>query len=313
MTSPARVLTVAGATPVAERPVSLNGWRETFAAYFALTKPRIIELLLVTTFPAMVVAADGLPNLWTALATLLGGALAAGGANTINCFLDRDIDAIMRRTHSRPIPAGLIAPSRALVFGISLSVVSFVFLALTVNLLTAVLAESAILFYVFVYTLWLKRSTVENIVIGGAAGAVPPLCGWAAVTGGIDAAPLIMFAIIFLWTPPHFWALAISYTNDYAEAGVPMLPVTRGAVEARRRSLVYAVVTVAASLTLFATGSVGIIYLLAAGGFGLVFIWLAWRQIKLGTIRAAMSLFRFSTTYLAIVFGAMVIDRLIRL
>jgi protoheme IX farnesyltransferase len=192
-------------------------------------------------------------------------------------------------------------------------VVSFVFLTLSVNLLTASLALSAILFYVFVYTIWLKRSTVENIVIGGAAGAVPPLCGWAAVTGSLDAAPLIMFAIIFLWTPPHFWALAIGYTNDYANAHVPMLPVTHGAVEARRRSLVYAIVTVVVSLTLAITGAVGVVYVAAAAAAGLVFVWLAWRQVREATVRAAMSLFRYSTTYLALIFGAMVLDQLVQL
>jgi protoheme IX farnesyltransferase len=306
MTSPARTIAVR------EAPDLLT-WRQTLAAYFALTKPRIIELLLVTTFPAMVVAADGLPNLWLAFATLLGGSLAAAGANTINCYIDRDIDAIMRRTHRRPIPAGLIAPERALVFGIGLSIVSFTFLTLTVNLLTACLALSAILFYVFVYTIWLKRSTVENIVIGGAAGAVPPLCGWAAVTGSLDAAPLIMFAIIFLWTPPHFWALAIGYTNDYAQAGVPMLPVTHGAIEARRRSFVYAIVTVAVSLSLYITGAVGLIYLGAAAAFGAAFVWLAWRQLELASTRAALRLFHYSTTYLGIIFAAMVADKLLPL
>jgi protoheme IX farnesyltransferase len=291
----------------------LVGWRQTVGAYIALTKPRIIELLLVTTFPAMVVAAQGLPNLWTAFATLFGGALAAGGANTINCYLDRDIDAIMRRTHRRPLPSGQISPERALAFGVALSIVSFVFLALSVNLLTAILAESAILFYVFVYTLWLKRSTVENIVIGGAAGAVPPLCGWAAVTGRLDAAALIMFAIVFLWTPPHFWALAISYTNDYARAGVPMLPVTHGALEARRRSLIYAAATVATSLFLYLTGSVGLVYLAIAAVSGGTFLWLAWKQVTSGSTQAAVNLFRYSTTYLAIIFGAMVLDQVVRL
>ena len=306
MSAPARALGVHAQVPALT-------WRQTVGAYVALTKPRIIELLLVTTFPAMVVAADGIPNLWLALATLIGGSLAAGGANTINCYIDRDIDAIMRRTHSRPIPAGLIKPANALVFGIVLSVTAFAFLTLTVNLLTACLAVSAILFYVFVYTIWLKRSTVENIVIGGAAGAVPPLCGWAAVTNGLDAAPLLMFAIVFLWTPPHFWALAISYTSDYAAAGVPMLPVTRGALEARRRSLVYAVVTVAISLALFLTGDVGLIYLATAAIFGALFVWLAVRQIQLATVKAAMTLFKYSTTYLALIFVAMVVDRLIPL
>lgn len=309
MTAPARKM-----PPIADhvtpevQPVS--GIRATIGAYISLTKPRIIELLLVTTFPAMVVAHDGIPNLWLVLATLFGGSLAAGGANTINCYIDRDIDAIMRRTQRRPLPAGAIPPERALAFGIALSVISFVFMTVVINLLAATLALSAILFYVFVYTLWLKRSTVENIVIGGAAGAIPPLCGWAAVTGSLDAAPLIMFAIIFLWTPPHFWALAISYAHDYENAGVPMLPVEH-APEARRRSLVYAAVTVAVSLTLFLTGSVGLLYLVSAGVFGALFLWLAWKQLRRPSNRAAMILFRYSTTYLALIFGAMVADRLI--
>lgn len=296
---------------VTERAEESASWRQTIGAYVGLTKPRIIELLLVTTLPAMVVAADGIPNLWLVLATLVGGSLAAGGANTINCFLDRDIDAIMRRTQKRPLPSGLVKPLNALIFGISLSVFSFVFLTVTVNLLTACLAVSAILFYVFIYTMWLKRWTVENIVIGGAAGAVPPLCGWAAVTGSLDAAPLLMFAIVFLWTPPHFWALAISYSNDYASAGVPMLPVTHGAVEARKRSLVYAVVTVGVSLTLYLTGAVGLIYLAIAAVAGVVFIWFAVQQIRLGTVRSAMTQFHYSLTYLALLFVAMMVDRLI--
>jgi heme o synthase len=287
------------------------GWRRMVGAYIALTKPRIIELLLVTTFPAMVVAADGIPNLWLVFATLLGGSLAAGGANTINCYIDRDIDAIMGRTHGRPIPAGLISPERALVFGITLGIVSFVFLTLAVNLLTALLAVSAILFYVFVYTLWLKRWTVENIVIGGAAGSIPPLCGWAAVTNGLDAAPILMFAIIFLWTPPHFWALAIRFRDEYEAAHVPMLPVTHGAVEARRRSLLYTVVTVATSLLLFATGDVSYLYLTVAAISGAVFLWLAWRQIQVATVSAAMQMFHFSLAYLAIIFMAMVADRIV--
>ena len=297
----------------APRPAGLQTWRQTAAAYFALTKPRIIELLLVTTFPAMFVAEKGLPNLWLVLATLFGGSLAAAGANTINCYIDRDIDAIMQRTHRRPIPAGLISPERALAFGVGLSILAFAFLTLTVNLLTACLALSAILFYVFIYTVWLKRSTVENIVIGGAAGAVPPLCGWAAVNNSLDAAPLIMFAIIFLWTPPHFWALAIGYTNDYAAAKVPMLPVTHGAVEARRRSLVYALVTALISMSLYLTGAVGLVYLALATFFGATFVWLAWRQLKVASAKAAMRLFHYSTTYLAIIFAAMVIDQLVGL
>jgi len=285
-------------------------WR-LIGAYFALTKPRIIELLLVTTLPAMVVAADGIPSLWLIAATLVGGSLAAGGANTINCYLDRDIDAIMGRTHGRPIPAGMISPANALAFGITLSIISFVFLTLTVNLLTASLAVSGILFYVFIYTMWLKRTTVENIVIGGAAGAVPPLCGWAAVTNSLDAAPILMFAIVFLWTPPHFWALAIRFQDEYAEAGVPMLPVTHGAVEARKRSIVYTAITVVASLLLYETGDVGEIYLAVAAFTGALFLWFAWQQIRVATVAAAMRLFHFSLYYLAAIFIAMVADRLI--
>lgn len=304
MTAPATILTASR--------LELRSWRHTVAAYVGLTKPRIIELLLVTTLPAMFVAAGGFPDIWLAVATLLGGSLAAGGANAINCYLDRDIDAVMRRTRRRPIPSGRISPDRALAFGILLSLVAFVFLWVSVNLLTASLAVSAILFYVFVYTLWLKRATVENIVIGGAAGAVPPLCGWAAVTNSLDAAPLIMFAIVFLWTPPHFWALAIGYTSDYANAGIPMLPVTRGAVEARQRSLVYAFAMVAVSLSLYVTGDVGLFYFSAAAALGAAFLWLSWRQMKLATTKAAMTLFRYSLTYLALIFVAMLLDQFVR-
>jgi protoheme IX farnesyltransferase len=304
VTAPARTIAV--------QRVELQGWRQTLGAYVALTKPRIIELLLVTTLPAMFVAARGFPDVWLAVATLVGGSLAAGGANAINCYVDRDIDAVMRRTRRRPIPSGQIQPERALAFGIALSVVAFFFLWGAVNLLTAVLAVSAVLFYVFIYTIWLKRSTVENIVIGGAAGAVPPLCGWAAVTNSLHAAPLIMFAIIFLWTPPHFWALAIGYTSDYAQAGVPMLPVTRGAAEARKRSLVYAIATVATSLALYFTAEVGLFYLGVAAALGAAFIWLSWRQMRLATTKAALSLFRYSLTYLALIFVAMMLDQFVR-
>jgi len=301
------------APTIAARPAAtIHGWRQVAAAYFALTKPRIIELLLVTTLPAMFVAARGVPDPWIAFATLLGGAVAAGGANTINCYLDRDIDAVMRRTRNRPLPAGQIAPEKALAFGLVLSVASFTFLTVAVNFLTAVLAESAIIFYVFVYTIWLKRWTVENIVIGGAAGAVPPLCGWAAVTGSLSAAPLLMFVVIFLWTPPHFWALAIGYTTDYAAAGVPMLPVTHGAREARKRSLIYAVAMVAASLALGLTSAVGVFYMAVAAVLGAVFLWMTWQQMRIATTRIAMKLFHLSLTYLALLFIAMMVDQFIR-
>ncbi|MEO7556651.1 MAG: heme o synthase [Acidimicrobiales bacterium] len=198
--------------------------RSRTAAYIALTKPRIIELLLVTTVPTMVVAERGLPSLWLMVATVLGGTMAAGGANAINMYVDRDIDKLMKRTRARPLVTGIIEPRNALVFAIGLEVAAFGFLWAAVNLLSAVLAVSATLFYVFVYTLWLKRTTSQNIVIGGAAGAVPVLVGWAAVTNSLGWAPLVLFGIIFYWTPPHFWALAIRYRDDYAAADVPMLP-----------------------------------------------------------------------------------------
>ena len=199
--------------------------RSTVGAYVALTKPRIIELLLVTTLPTMVVAQRGLPPLWLMVATLVGGTLAAGGANAINMVVDRDIDRLMNRTKNRPLVTGAMSPRAALIFALSLEVAAFAELWLAVNLLSAVLAVSATLFYVFVYTLWLKRRSSQNIVIGGAAGAVPVLVGWAAVTDSLSWAPVVLFAVIFIWTPPHFWALAVRYKEDYAAADVPMLPV----------------------------------------------------------------------------------------
>ena len=210
------------------------GW-STVGAYVALTKPRIIELLLVTTLPTMVVARRGLPSLWLMVATLAGGALAAGGANAINMVVDRDIDKLMKRTKARPLVTGAMTPRAALVFALTLEVAAFVELALAVNLLSAVLAVSATLFYVFVYTLWLKRRSSQNIVIGGAAGAVPVLVGWAAVTDSLSWAPVVLFAIIFIWTPPHFWSLAVRYKEDYAAADVPMLPVVASMKRTTRR------------------------------------------------------------------------------
>ena len=193
-------------------------------AYVALTKPRIIELLLVTTVPTQVVAARGLPSAWLIVATVLGGSFAAGGANAINMYVDRDIDRIMERTKRRPLVTGAVSPRAALTFAVGLEIVAFVWLWAFVNLLSAVLAVAACLFYVFVYTLWLKRTSTQNIVIGGAAGAVPVLIGWSSVTGSLAWAPIVLFAVIFYWTPPHFWALAIKYRDEYAAADVPMLP-----------------------------------------------------------------------------------------
>ncbi|HTD50794.1 MAG TPA: heme o synthase, partial [Acidimicrobiia bacterium] len=203
----------------------------TLGAYLRLTKPRVIELLLVTAVPPMFLARGGVPDVGLMLSVIVGGAMAAGGANTINCWIERDRDQLMRRTLSRPLPQGEIAPARALIFGIALNVAAFVLLASTANLLAAALTISATLFYVFVYTLWLKPRTVQNIVIGGAAGAVPALVGWAAVRGSLAAPAWLLFAVVFFWTPAHFWALALKYRDDYAAAGIPMLPVVRGIEE----------------------------------------------------------------------------------
>ncbi|HET6381449.1 MAG TPA: heme o synthase [candidate division Zixibacteria bacterium] len=285
---------------------------QTFRAYLALTKPRIIELLLVTTVPSMVLAQRGLPDPWLVLAVVFGGSLAAGGANAINQFVDRDIDDVMRRTRHRPLPRHAIAPQNALRFGIALSVISFAWLTLTVNLLSAVLATSAILFYVFVYTLWLKRSTPQAVVIGGAAGCVPVLVGWAAVTGRVEIPALVLFAIVFYWTPPHFWALALRFRGDYEAARVPMLPVVRGEDETARQIVLYSLLLVAVSLLLFPAARMGIIYLVAAVVLGAAFVWYALRvRRNLADGRAAIRLFRFSSGYLTLLFAAVAVDSLL--
>jgi protoheme IX farnesyltransferase len=280
----------------------------------ALTKPRIIELLLVTTIPTMVLAQRGVPSLWLMAAVIIGGTLAAGGANAINQYLDRDIDDVMRRTRHRPLPRQAVEPRNAMVFGIVLSVVSFAWLALTVNLLSALLATSAIGFYVFVYTLWLKRSTPQNIVIGGAAGCVPVLVAWAAVTGTIGVPALVLFAIVFYWTPPHFWALALRFKGDYAAANVPMMPVVRGDAETARQIVLYTLLLVAVSLLLFPAAEMGLIYLVAALGLGAAFVWYSLRVLRdASNGRAAISLFRYSISYLTLLFAAVAVDSLIRL
>src|SRR5436190_8811303 len=240
---------------VAHRPLGA-----TLGAYVRLTKPRVIELLLVTAVPPMVLANGGIPSLWLVLTVVVGGALAAGGANTINCWIERDRDQLMKRTHGRPLPQGEIVPARALAFGIILNVVAFVLLARAANLLAASLTLSATLFYVFVYTLWLKPRTVHNIVIGGAAGAVPALVGWAAVRNGLATPAWLLFAIVFFWTPAHFWALAMKYRDDYAAAGVPMLPVLHGVELTTRRIAAYATVTVALTFAMTLTNDVGRLY-----------------------------------------------------
>ena len=278
------------------------------SAYVALTKPRIIELLLITTLPTMIVAKRGLPPVWLMAATLLGGALAAGGANAINMFIDRDIDKLMHRTSKRPLVTGAMAPRNALVFAITLEMVAFVELWAWVNLLSAVLAVSATLFYVFVYTLWLKRTSSQNIVIGGAAGAVPVLVGWAAVTDSLSWTPVVMFAIIFVWTPPHFWALAVKYRDDYQAASVPMLPAVATFKRTAREILFYSVVLVGVSLLLASVARLGMIYVVSASVLGAVFVAMAVRLLKRATPQAAMQLFSYSITYLTLLFVLMAVD-----
>jgi protoheme IX farnesyltransferase len=282
------------------------------SSYLRLTKPRIVELLLVTTVPAMILAERGMPSLWRIAATLFGGSLSAGGANAINQYLERDIDLVMARTRRRPLPAHLIQPERALAFGIGLGVAGFAWLALTVNLLSAVLALSALLFYVVVYTAWLKRRTPQNIVIGGAAGAVPVLVGWAAVTGRVGLPAWILFAIVFTWTPPHFWALSLRYQRDYAAAGVPMLPVVAGPEATGRQILAYSYGLVAFSLLLYPFGHTGVLYPIAALGLGGLFVKGALRLRRKPTPAAAIGLFRYSIVYLALLFGAVALDTIIR-
>ena len=244
----------------------------TLGAYLRLTKPRVIELLLVVAVPPMFLAEGGLPPLWLILAVVAGGAMAAGGANTINCWIERDRDQLMHRTDRRPLPRGEINPQNALIFGIVLNVLAFALLASVVNLLAAALTLSATLFYVFVYTIWLKPRTVQNIVIGGAAGAVPALVGWAAVRNDLAAPAWILFAVVFAWTPAHFWALAMKYRDDYAAAGIPMLPVVRGAEVTVRQIAGYAMITVSLTLALALTGWVGRFYAISAAVLGAIFV-----------------------------------------
>jgi protoheme IX farnesyltransferase len=276
--------------------------------YVALTKPRIIELLLITTLPTMVVAERGMPPFWLMVATLLGGALAAGGANAINMVVDRDIDKLMHRTAKRPLVTGVLTPRAALTFAITLEVAAFVELWAWVNLLSAALAVSATLFYVFVYTLWLKRTSSQNIVIGGAAGAVPVLVGWAAVTDSLTWTPVVLFAIIFVWTPPHFWALAVRYKDDYRAASVPMLPAVATFARTARQILFYSVVLVAVSLVLAAVAALGVVYVVSASVLGVVFVAMALRLLRAQTPKAAMQLFSYSITYLTLLFVLMAVD-----
>ena len=288
-----------------------HGLRATLSAYVALTKPRIIELLLITTVPSMVVAAGSWPPWWLVAATLIGGTLSAGGANAINCYLDRDIDQVMPRTKRRPLPMHRIAPRNALAFGVVLGVLAFAWLWLVVNPLSALLATSALLFYVFVYTAGMKRSTPQNIVIGGTAGAMPVLVGWAAVTNGLGLPALALFGIVFYWTPPHFWALAMRYEKEYAAAGVPMMPVVYGKAETTRHILLYSFMQLAMCLAFFSTAQMGAIYLSSALALNLVFITWAIRLYRDPTPKRAWGLFRYSIYFLALLFTAMAVDTLV--
>ncbi len=296
--------------------------RASIRAYVALTKPRIIELLLVTTVPAMVLASRQVPGIglgdwtWLAVWTMVGGSLAAGSANAINCYLDRDIDELMVRTRRRPLPAHQVDPERAVLFGLALGVISIVVMAWFVNLVAAFLTLLAIAFYVVVYTIMLKRTTVQNIVIGGAAGALPPVIGWAAVTGSVTLPAIILFALVFYWTPPHFWALSLRIRKDYAAAGVPMLPVVRGIPETTRQIGLYTVLLVAISFVLFAVARMGLIYLTAATVLGAIFLWQAYRLWRVGTSEqastaGAIRLYRYSITYLSLLFLAVAVDALV--
>jgi heme o synthase len=292
-------------------------------AYVALTKPRIIEQLLITTIPTMFVAARGMPGVWLMVATLIGGTLAAGGANAINMFVDRDIDRIMERTKGRPLVTGAMSPRAALTFAITIEVLAFAWLFATVNLLSAILAVSACLFYVFIYTLWLKRTSKQNIVIGGAAGAVPVLVGWSAVLNRVDWAPILLFGVIFVWTPPHFWALAVKYRKDYAAANVPMLPVVASFKNTANQIVIYSVVMVAMTLWFAQVGQMGVFYLVSAAVLGAVFLFYAAKvylagaaaapgsQMGEATEKPAMRLFVWSILYLTLLFVAIAIDQLI--
>lgn len=285
-----------------------NTWLGTLNDYITLTKPPIVLLLLITAAGGMFLATQGIPS-WSIIGLVwLGGALAAGGANAINHHLDRDIDQLMTRTRQRPVASLRISPPRALTFGIVLNVMAFLVLIFWVNLLAAALTLTATLFYVFVYTRWLKRSTPQNIVIGGAAGAIPPLVGWAAVTGGLDLPAVYLFAIIFFWTPPHFWALALLIEQDYQRAGIPMLPVVATREYTTLNIFLYSLVLVGITLTFAVTPALGWSYLGAALVLGGVFLWLAWRLQRQRTQRRARKLYLYSLLYLALLFVAVMVD-----
>jgi len=299
--------------PALSHPISLGA---RVSAYVALTKPRIIELLLVTTVPTMVVADGGAPSLWLMIATVIGGSLAAGGANAINMYVDRDIDALMDRTKGRPLVTGAVSPRSALTFAVSIEAAAFAWLWIVVNPLSAVLGLTACLFYVFVYTLWLKRTSKQNIVIGGAAGCIPVLIGWSAVTDSVSAtfslAPLALFALMFFWTPPHFWALAIKYKDDYARADVPMMPVVASFRDTTRQMVGYTLLVVVSSLVFGWAAELGPLYWVSAVVLGALFTWFAVEVMTTESPAKAIRLFTFSITYITLLFGVMAADVLLR-
>jgi protoheme IX farnesyltransferase len=286
-------------------------WRQTVSGYINLMKPHVTVLLLGTTVATMAIAQRGLPALGLILATLIGGTMAAGSANCINCYIDRDIDQVMTRTQRRSLPSGKVQPTQALLFGLFLGAGSFLVFSLFVNLLSALLALAAILFYVFIYTLWLKRSSTQNIVIGGAAGAVPVLIGWSAVTNNVSLAAIWLFAIIFYWTPPHFWALSLLIEKDYARANVPMLPVVMGERETKKQIMLYSLMLVAVTLILFAMQAMGYFYLVCALILGGILVYMSIRLMLDTTRKWARTIFWYSNCYLALIFAVMVLDRVI--
>lgn len=292
-----------------ERPSGILGLAND---YVTLTKPPIIVLLVITAIGSMFLAAEGIPSLQTLAMVSAGGALGAGGANAINHFLDQDIDSIMSRTVRRPVAGNRVQPFSALAFGVALNVGAFFVLTYWVNLLSASLTLAATLFYVLVYTGWLKRNTPQNIVIGGAAGAIPPMVGWAAVTGTLELPALYMFTIVFFWTPPHFWALALMIKDDYQAAGVPMLPVVVGEERTAQNIFVYSLALVALTLLFGASDAVGLIYISSAAALGVVFIALAMKLRFAYSIRRAKHLYLYSLLYLALLFGVMLADGVYR-
>ncbi len=282
-------------------------------SYVALTKPKIILMLLFTALGGLFLASSGVPDMTTTLVVLAGGTLASAGANALNQFFDRDIDEAMTRTSNRPVVSGAISPTHAVAFGIIVNLIAFIVFLYFTNLLSAALTLSATLFYVFVYTLGLKRTSHQNIVIGGAAGAIPPMVGWTAVTGSLGLAPIYLFAIVFFWTPPHFWALALMLKDDYAKANVPMLPVVLGVKETKKAILLYTILMLALTTMFYTTGAVGLIYLITSFLAGVVFITYAWRLWRQPDILSAKPLYLYSLLYIALIFLGIMLDSLIKI